>query len=228
MTAKKNDDRTESAFTAERTEYAQFPAVYAAISAVTADLGKVGIAKVGINEQQKYRFRGIDQVYAVLNPALVRAGLVILPRVIDRSVTERVTPKGGMLFYTVLTVEYSLVAVSDGSIARVVTVGEAMDSGDKSTNKAMSAAFKYMALQAFAIPVEGEDDADRTTHEVAGLVKPDGYDIWLADLDYASEQGIDALRGVFSKGDLAGRSYLMGTDKATYERIVARAKEVSR
>jgi hypothetical protein len=42
-----------------------------------------------------------------------------------------------------------------------------MDSGDKATNKAMSAAYKYMAFQTFAIPTEGENDADHQTHEVA-------------------------------------------------------------
>jgi hypothetical protein len=43
-----------------------------------------------------------------------------------------------------------------------------MDSGDKATNKAMSAAYKYAAFQAFAIPTEGDNDADAHTHEVAG------------------------------------------------------------
>jgi D-mannonate dehydratase len=42
-----------------------------------------------------------------------------------------------------------------------------MDSGDKASNKAMSAAYKYAAFQAFCIPTEGDNDADSTTHEVA-------------------------------------------------------------
>jgi hypothetical protein len=42
-----------------------------------------------------------------------------------------------------------------------------MDSGDKASNKAMSAAYKYAAFQAFCIPTEGDNDADATTHEVA-------------------------------------------------------------
>jgi hypothetical protein len=41
-----------------------------------------------------------------------------------------------------------------------------MDSGDKATNKAMSASYKYMAMQLFCIPTEGDNDADATTHEV--------------------------------------------------------------
>jgi hypothetical protein len=40
-----------------------------------------------------------------------------------------------------------------------------MDSADKATNKAMSAAYKYAAFQAFAIPTEGDNDADAHTPE---------------------------------------------------------------
>jgi hypothetical protein len=45
-----------------------------------------------------------------------------------------------------------------------------MDSSDKSTNKAMSAAYKYVAFQAFAIPVEGTPDADEVAHEIEAPV----------------------------------------------------------
>jgi hypothetical protein len=41
-----------------------------------------------------------------------------------------------------------------------------MDSADKATNKAMSAAYKYAAFQAFAIPTEGDNDADAHTPDV--------------------------------------------------------------
>jgi hypothetical protein len=63
--------------------------------------------------------------------------------------------------------EFDLVSSEDGSKHTVCTVGEAFDSGDKSMNKAMSAAYKYAAFQAFAIPTEGDNDADAHTHEVA-------------------------------------------------------------
>jgi len=199
--------------------------VYAAISAVTADLGKVGIAKSGVNEQQRYRFRGIDQVYAVLNPALVKAGLVIVPRVVDRTVSERVTPKGGTLFYTVLTVDYDLVAVADGSRIIVRTVGEAMDSGDKSTNKAMSASYKYMAILTFCIPVEGDADADEQTHEVAPA-KPDGYDAWLAGYRSEAAKGLDALQAAWVQSSARYRSYLVSVEPATQAAIKAQAASV--
>lgn len=141
------------------------PKVYEAIAEVMGELAKVGIGKTNKNAQQGYRFRGIDDVLNALAPMLWRAKLIMLPRVLTRSVTERETKSGGALFYVVLDVEYDFVSAIDGSEKTVRVVGEAMDSADKATNKAMSAAYKYAAIQAFCIPTEGDNDADATTHE---------------------------------------------------------------
>jgi hypothetical protein len=148
--------------------------VYAKIAAVQSELAKVGIAKEGNNSAQGYKFRGIDQVYGALSPLLARYGLCILPRIIDREMHERVTikewngnKKESVLFYVTVEAEFDFVSADDGSTHTVRTFGEAMDSGDKATNKAMSAAYKYAALMTFAIPTEGDNDADATTHEVA-------------------------------------------------------------
>jgi hypothetical protein len=141
--------------------------VYEKIAAVTAELSKIGISKDSKNQSQGYAFRGIDAVYGALSPLLSKHGLCILPRVTDRQVIERQNRQGTALFYVTLTVEFDFVAAEDGSKHTVITVGEAMDSGDKASNKAMSAAYKYAAFQAFCIPTEGDNDADSQTHEVA-------------------------------------------------------------
>ena len=143
------------------------PRVYGAIAAVTMAMSKEGISKDRRNQQQGYNFRGIDEVYNALSPMLAEHKLCILPRMISRSVSERQTAKGGVLFYTTVEAEFDFVSAEDGSTHVVRTFGEAMDSGDKSTNKAMSAAYKYAAMQTFCIPTEGDNDADATIHEVA-------------------------------------------------------------
>ena len=125
--------------------------VYKAINKVQSELAAIGLAKDRRNTMQNYNFRGIDDVYNVLSPLLAKHGLCILPRVLTRDVTTHITPKGGTLFYVAVEVEFDFVASSDGSKHVVKTFGEAMDSGDKATNKAMSAAYKYAAFQAFAI-----------------------------------------------------------------------------
>jgi hypothetical protein len=148
------------------TDTIALPAVYQAIAAVMQDVGREGIAKGRRNQQQGYAFRGIDDVYNALAPLLARHHLIIVPRVLTREKTEQTTQKGGILFYVVVQVEFDIVCASDGSKITACTWGEAMDSADKATNKAMSAAYKYLAMQTFCIPTEGDNDADASHHEI--------------------------------------------------------------
>ena len=141
--------------------------VYQAIAAVMKDMAAQGISKDRRNQQQGYNFRGIDDVYNALAPIMSKHGLVVLPRVLSRECVERQSAKGGALFYVTVEVEFDFVCAEDESKHTVKIYGEAMDSADKATNKAMSAAYKYAAMQAFCIPTEGDNDADATTHQVA-------------------------------------------------------------
>ena len=146
--------------------------VYAAISAVQGALARAGISKDSTNTFDNYKFRGIDAVYGALSPLLAKHGLCMLPRMLSRESVERVTAKGGALFYVTVEAEYDFVCAEDGSKHTVRVFGEAMDRGDKATNKAMSAAYKYAAFQAFAIPTEGDNDADGHSHEVKPAGRP--------------------------------------------------------
>lgn len=150
----------------------QAPRVYAAIAAVTKDLAREGIAKNRNNTQGSgYKFRGIDDVYNALAPKLAEHGLCIIPRMTSREQVERQSKAGGALFFTTVHAEFDFVSVADGSKHTACTIGEAQDSGDKSTNKAMSAAFKYAAFLTFCIPLEGQPDADESTVEVAAAAE---------------------------------------------------------
>jgi hypothetical protein len=146
--------------------------VYKAINAVAIDIAKDGISKDRRNQQQGYSFRGIDDVYNALAPIIAKHGLVILPRCISRQLTERSSSKGGVIFSVVVEAEFDFVSSHDGSRHTVKTYGEAMDSADKATNKAMSAAYKYAAFQTFCIPTEGDNDADATSHTIAASNDP--------------------------------------------------------
>lgn len=143
------------------------PHVFQAINAVMAEVSREGIAKGRKNEQQGYKFRGIDDVYNALAPILARSHLVITPRCLSRSKEMVPTKSGGSMFYVTVDVEFTLASAIDGSVTLAQMFGEAMDSGDKATNKAMSAAYKYMAMQVFCIPTEGDNDADASSHPLA-------------------------------------------------------------
>ena len=145
--------------------------VFKAINNVQAELAKIGISKDRKNQQQGYAFRGIDDVYGSIAPLLAKEGLVILPHYTERTCVERTTAKGGVIFYAVVKGTFELVDSADGSSTTCELYGEAMDSADKATNKAMSAAYKYMCLQTFCIPTEGDNDADATTHTVQPATK---------------------------------------------------------
>lgn len=165
--------------------------VYKAINQVQAALSQAGISKDRRNQQQGYNFRGIDDVYNVLSPLLAKHGLCILPRMISRHCEERQTAKGGILFYVTVEAEFDFVCAEDGTKHTVRTFGEAMDSGDKATNKAMSAAYKYAAFQAFAIPTEGDNDADAHTHELAAKR---GQDVAAILRSISNAQTLDILK----------------------------------
>jgi hypothetical protein len=169
------------------------PAVYTAISNVAREMAASGIAKTRRNVDQKYQFRGIDDVYNALAPLLPKHGLVVVPRMLTRACAERATRSGGALFSVVVEAEFDFVAVADGSRVTARAFGEAMDTADKATNKAMSAAYKYTAFQTFCIPTEGDNDADAATPDVAGRPAPAGFDAWFQTFSQAATAGYGAL-----------------------------------
>jgi len=171
--------------------------VYKAINAVQADLARDGITKDRRNQQQGYNFRGIDDVYNALAPKLAAHGLCILPRILSRDVQERQTQKGGVLFYVTVEAEFDFVCAEDGSKHIVRTYGEAMDSADKATNKAMSAAYKYAAFQAFAIPTEGDNDADGSSPQPAPSVITAEQAATLRDMLEATDSDTDKFCAAF-------------------------------
>lgn len=143
--------------------------IYEAIPKVMADVGAVG--KNNKNTQQNFMYRGIDAVMNALQPAMIKNKVFVVPTVLNEERTERVNKNGVLLFYTRLTVSYNFYA-EDGSFINAVVVGEAMDSGDKATNKAMSIAYKYACFQVFCIPTEEMKDPDAECHEVKAKEQP--------------------------------------------------------
>ena len=124
------------------------------------------VKKTDKNAQQGFMYRGIDSVMNELHSLFAKHGVVIISESIDRVISERATKSGGVLFYVTEKMKFSFYA-EDGSFVSSIIDGEAMDSGDKATNKAMSIALKYCLLQMFLIPtVEDKDPDDKTPPEL--------------------------------------------------------------
>ncbi|WP_332446820.1 ERF family protein [Sphaerochaeta sp.] len=137
--------------------------IYTSIACIMADIDAVG--KTQKNQQQGFKFRGIDDIYNAVHPILAKHGVFTVPTVLSERSEERTTTRGGNLIYRILTMKYTFFA-SDGSSVDSVVIGEGMDSGDKAANKAMSVAHKYALLQALCIPTEEMADPDKESFEV--------------------------------------------------------------
>lgn len=142
--------------------------------AICAAMGRTGaIGKDKKNQQQGFKYRGVDDVMNALQPVFTEFMIFCTPRVIDVKREERTTKNGGAMTYTVVTVEYTFYA-ADGSSVSCVVCGEGMDSADKSTSKAMSIAFKYACFQLLCIPTEETaPDPDREYHEKLPKEQPE-------------------------------------------------------
>lgn len=133
------------------------PMIY---NAIIDAMGQVSaIAKGKRNSTQGFSYRGIDDVMNELHPILAKCGIFIVPTVLDEQRSTGTTSKGGNMFYTRQKIQFKFYA-KDGSNIEAVVIGEAMDSGDKASNKALSVGLKYALLQVFCIPTEEEKDTD--------------------------------------------------------------------
>jgi hypothetical protein len=138
------------------------PIIYQKIGKIMKDLSP--ITKDKKNVQQGFMYRGIDDIYNSLHSIFAENGVFAVPEVLSKKKEERQTKSGGALFYVDLTIKYTFYA-EDGSNISCIVEGEAMDSGDKATNKAMSIGYKYALMQILMIPTVEEKDPDGTTQE---------------------------------------------------------------
>lgn len=142
--------------------------IYKQMSEVMKDIG--AITKDNKNLQQGFKFRSVDQFVNSLYPALTKHGVFMTPRCVSERYelknVIRSSGKEAVDKHVTIMMEYDFFA-EDGS---KVTVGpvpaEGLDSGDKATNKALSAALKYALIQTFSIPTEDMAEADRESPEI--------------------------------------------------------------
>lgn len=145
------------------------PTIYAALTSVMEDVGAV--KKADRNSQQGYTFRGVDAVVKAVYPALVKHKVSVLPKVTlyeygSVEVGKNRTPMG----HARVIVEYTFTA-ADGSSVTCSAAGEAMDSGDKATPKAMSVALRTALLQALMLPTD-DPEPDAQSYERSSYVDP--------------------------------------------------------
>lgn len=204
------------------------PHITQALVTVGGELARVGISKDRRNEQQNFRFRGIDDVMNVVSPILAKHHVLFLVDYEDYPDVERVTAKGATLIYAKVKGTFTFVSAQDGSQVQVTTFGVAMDSGDKACNKAMSAALKYALLQTFLIPTESNEDADATTPEASTPKPPAGFGEWFTEILAVADEGFEPLRRAWSDSREDFRTYAMDFCKPVWDAAKSHATEVTK
>lgn len=144
------------------------PSVYQLMSLVMRDVKNVG--KDGFNDHQKYKFRGVDGAIGALAQPLRDHGVFMTPEVLDCESEVR-----GKMNAVRMRVAFHFYGPA-GDRVTAITMGEASDTADKASNKAMSAALKYALIHTFMIPVDASslDDGDRD-HPVGQRSPADAY-----------------------------------------------------
>ena len=135
--------------------------IYPALAAVMADVSHV--AKRDRNSHQNFNFRGIDAVVNAVGPALRKHKVMVMPQVVSATYETVATTTGKPVTSCRIVADYTFYA-PDGSHVTARAAGEAFDSGDKATPKAMSVTFRTALLQALALPTD-EADPDSMTYE---------------------------------------------------------------
>lgn len=158
-----------------------------------------GVAKRDRNQAQGFNFRGIDAVMNAVGPALRTHGVVVLPqiRTYDYSTVEvgkNRTPMG----HARVTVAYSFYG-PEGDYITAISAGEAMDSGDKATAKAMSVAFRTALLQALCLPTD-EPDPDHDVYVRSAGIPDHAYADLITRLEAA-----DTVEALKAEADAIGQ-----------------------
>jgi hypothetical protein len=132
------------------------------------------VAKGDFNEDQGFKFRGVDAVVDAVGPALRQHKVHIRPHKVRLiSTTEYTTKRGARMVNRVVKVKWKVTGPQGDSFVGE-SVGEAADAGDKSLSKAQSVAYRMYLLQALAIPT-GERDPDADAHERDTPAAGEGY-----------------------------------------------------
>lgn len=134
--------------------------IYETITKIMEEVPAIGKDKK--NLQQGFAYRGIDDVMNAFSPLFAKYHLFVVPEILEQTREERQTSKGGNLIYSICKIKYKFYA-EDGTYIEATVIGEGMDSGDKSTNKAMAIAMKYALFQVFCIPTAEMKDPDSET-----------------------------------------------------------------
>lgn len=145
------------------------------LALVKRELVEGGISKDSKQKFQNYDYRGVDQVLGVISALHVKYGInVKVDNIIDFNMEHRVDGKGKAVIHMTALYHWCFQNSDDQKDADFcMSIGEGMDTGDKSSGKMQSYAYKNMMFYRYEIPIKGQStdsydpriDNEDETHE---------------------------------------------------------------
>ncbi|MEV8354655.1 ERF family protein [Streptomyces niveus] len=118
----------------------------------------------------RFDFRGVDTVVQYFGPVTLKHGVHVMPSKVEATYGEKTTKSGGKMRECSVLVTWTVMGPM-GDTLTLQTMGEALDTADKSTTKAQSVALRTLLLTFGLTPTHDRDpDADRIErgHEAPG------------------------------------------------------------
>ena len=136
--------------------------IIAKLSAAMNDIGAVGKDGKYQDGRMSYKYRGVDGVVNAVSPAFRRHGIVCVPTLLEKSRDTTATRSGGRAEVIHIRVRYTFYDAESGESIATEVPGQAFDTSDKATAKAMSVALRIALLQVLMLPTcDTDPDAER-------------------------------------------------------------------
>jgi hypothetical protein len=140
---------------------AELVPVHVAWARVMADVQSISKADQRSDTGGRYAFRGVDRVVNAVGPALRRHGVLVLPtRILEVEYRESRTTNNKVMQDIAVRVQWTIVGPGGDQLPPVESAGQATDTSDKGTAKAVSVAQRVLFLTALHIPTQ-DPDVDR-------------------------------------------------------------------
>lgn len=135
--------------------------VHIAWARVMADVQSITKADRRDDVGGRYNFRGVDRVVNAVGPALRRHGVLVLPtEIVSIDYREARTAKGNAMQDCTVRVRWTVVGPAGDALPPLESAGQATDTQDKATSKAISVAQRVLFLASLQIPTQ-DPDVDR-------------------------------------------------------------------
>lgn len=163
----------------------------------------------------RYAYRGYDLVVNAVGPALRRHGVMVIPQVVKTTHRDVMSSRNNKMRECTVEVTYIIYGPKGDSLPGG-SAGEAMDTGDKGTTKAMTIAWRNFIIAALALPTEDPRLDAEARNDERGVEaippSPAEYRDELIDpRNPPSENRIQAIKGELGQFRLARTVVVDGT-----------------